>query len=164
MGGDTHGRVYGWAEAPPPLPALGARRPRPHGRREGRGGRFAGLGAALSLGRWRPLGKGGGGGALYSVPQVAVTAGVPGVGGPPACGLRGGGQRALPAVASAAPRAARRENLSAPGGRVRGKLPQEPAGAVGVGEEEKDRTSRSPKPRPAGTSALCWEGAAVLLL
>lgn len=88
-GDETHGRVYGWAEGPPPLPALGARRPRPHGRREGRGGRLAGPGAALSLGCWRPLGKGDGGGergALYSVPQVAVTDGVPGGGTPlPAC-------------------------------------------------------------------------------
>lgn len=72
-----------------------------------------------------------------------MTAGVPGGGTPSpcprprACGLRGGGQRALPAVASAAPRAAHHGSPSAPGGRVRGKLLHEPAGAFRGGKGRK---------------------------
>lgn len=80
-----------------------------------------------------------------------------------ACGFRGGGQRALLAFASAASRAARHESRSALGETVWGKLPQEPAGAVGGRRGRKGQGGhRTPQnhiqrapPRCAGKGRSC---------
>lgn len=149
-GGTTHTVAFtAGLKRPPPSPRSGHTDPVPTGGgKEGEAGlRDSGQLCHLVAG---VRSEGGGGGALYSVPQVAVTAGVSGGGTPSpcprprACGLGGGGQRALPAIASAAPRAALHGSPSAPGKGSGGNFFRSPRGLSGVGREEKDRAGIAP--------------------